>query len=216
MPNKKIPGFREHCIDEKKKQYQELAAKLKHTQQQKKELLRFLARVPWKCQEKGQAVFALLMILGWLMVVAFMIVSVMQGELNNGFFYAAGVGLGASVMVPVWRAIMNSQVACSLYGKFLYKNSMKLTQWGLSERELKRIYDKAPHVIYGVARHTPQLFENLMHGGLDNANYDTIVSIIGGHLSKHPEDYEHLIRVFDKKSLPRDIVEKYGKNGRVR
>ena len=54
--------------------------------------------------------------------------------------------------------------------------------------------------------------ENLLNGGLENANWDVANAIVAGHLKSHPEDYNEIIKIIDQATLDPALVKKYGKD----
>lgn len=58
-------------------------------------------------------------------------------------------------------------------------------------------------------------FDNLVSGGLENANWDVANAIIAGHLKSHPEDYNEIIKIIDESTMDPALVKKYGKGKTV-
>ncbi|MBO7509081.1 MAG: hypothetical protein J6T57_02290 [Alphaproteobacteria bacterium] len=57
----------------------------------------------------------------------------------------------------------------------------------------------------------PGYVENLLSGGMNNVSYETSVSIIGGFLKTHRDQYNRIVQIIDESMLPEEIVRKYGK-----
>ncbi|MDE6478388.1 MAG: hypothetical protein K2L94_04035, partial [Alphaproteobacteria bacterium] len=55
--------------------------------------------------------------------------------------------------------------------------------------------------------------QNLLNGGLENANWDVANAIVAGHLKSHPDDYNEIIKIIDAATMDPAIVKKYGRDG---
>lgn len=87
---------------------------------------------------------------------------------------------------------------------------------------LKEYGVNVEHLIYGFKDYAAKLvskmsemdrgyLENLLNGGLENANWDVANAIVAGHLKSHPEDYNEIIKIIDESTMDPALVKKYGK-----
>ncbi len=98
----------------------------------------------------------------------------------------------------------------------LYKYSELLKNTGLTQRKILKCYSECGYTLLAKMSEMDRGYiENLLSGGLNNANFETAVAIIEGHLKSHPNDYAEIISIIDEATLPPEIVKKYGKGKTV-
>lgn len=94
----------------------------------------------------------------------------------------------------------------------LYLHSETLKQYGLSSKDIEECYKRCGDLIISKMSEMDRGYvENLLVGGLNNANYETVVAIVEGHLKAHPDDYQQIIQIIDEATMPPELVKKYGK-----
>jgi len=83
----------------------------------------------------------------------------------------------------------------------------------IDENQLRKLLRIAPEVIENMSQAEAVYFEMLMNGDLEILNNktfrDMVIAIMSGHLQKHPNDMERVLAVFERDSVPNEIMQKY-------
>lgn len=88
----------------------------------------------------------------------------------------------------------------------------ELKQYGIDANKLIKDLDPSvKKLISEMSEKDRGYFDNLISGGLDNADYETCNAIVSGYLKSHPKEYNEIIKVIDTASLPEELKKKYGK-----
>lgn len=87
-----------------------------------------------------------------------------------------------------------------------------LKTYGIDAKKvLNNLKPEVEQLVSKMSELDPGYMENLLSGGLTKASYETSVSIIGGFLKSHPDQYNRIVQIIDESTLPEEIVKKYGK-----
>ena len=90
------------------------------------------------------------------------------------------------------------------------------TKYNLNTKQVRMLVAKAKKIISHMSADESVYFEMLMRGDLDGIKdqktfLDLATAIMQGHLETHPEDMELIMEVYDPKSIPQEIMQKYSK-----
>ena len=83
----------------------------------------------------------------------------------------------------------------------------KFWKWVETNKDLKA---EALTMLETLSKKDRAYIDNLLNGGLDNADYATAIAIIAGHLESHPEEYNRVVEIFNESELPVGLKMKYG------
>ncbi len=109
------------------------------------------------------------------------------------------------------RRVFSAREQWHVDTKYLLELADKLKCAGIVQSNAEYVHQQCGELIISkLSAQDRGYIENLLSGGLNNANFETAVAIIEGHLKSHPDDYAEIISIIDEATLPRDIVEKYG------
>ena len=94
----------------------------------------------------------------------------------------------------------------------------KKSELKINEKQLKKLLKVVPEVVSRMSAAERVYFEMLMNGDLqivDNKTFRGMaIAIMEGHLQSHPEDIKRILDVFDRDSIPQEILNKAKSNGR--
>ena len=95
----------------------------------------------------------------------------------------------------------------------VYSRLEALKEYGVNvEHMIVSFKDYASKLVSKMSEMDRGYLENLLNGGLENANWDVANAIVAGHLKSHPEDYNEIIKIIDQATLDPALVKKYGKD----
>jgi len=84
----------------------------------------------------------------------------------------------------------------------------------IDERALSTLLKIAPEVVSNMSEAEAVYFEMLMDGHLEIVEnktfYDMAIAVMEGWLRTHPKDMERVLTVFDRDSIPQELMQKYG------
>jgi len=81
--------------------------------------------------------------------------------------------------------------------------------WAWLEKN-EEIKEEALYILKHLSKEDRGYIDNLLKGGLDDANYSTALAIILGYLEKHPEEYNKITEIINESDLPDSIKLAYG------
>ena len=87
-------------------------------------------------------------------------------------------------------------------------------QYNLNTDQVKKLVESATEIISRMSGDERVYFDMLLNGDLDNtSDKETFMkmatAIMSGHLQTHPEDMKLVMEVYDAKSIPEEIIQKY-------
>lgn len=91
-------------------------------------------------------------------------------------------------------------------------------EYNLNTEQVQKLVSLTPQIISDMSRDERVYFDMLMNGDIEIAENKTFLgmatAIMDGHLKKHPEDMQRVLEVFDEKSIPESLIQKYASKTR--